>query len=604
MRRLLGVAVLFVARAVFAQAQVDPSQIEHRLHPLGPAGPRLDSTFDLAARMRVYHVPGVSIAIIDGSRVVFARGYGVTEFGGSKAVDSTTIFLAGSISKPIFATGVLALVQQGKLALDEDVNRRLTSWHLPESRFTASEKVTLRRLLTHSAGLTVHGFPGYAVDEPIPTIPQVLDGQPPANTAAVRNDTAPGARYNYSGGGITIAQLLTTDVTHEGFPALMQRLVLRPAGMVHSTYENPLPKDRWADASTGHEKTDTPIPGHWHVYPEMAAAGLWTTPADLARWAIALSDAYNGKSQRLLSTDMARQMVSHQVTVEPACRQGWGLGVAFDGDGADVHFSHGGRDEGFVASMDMWPARGQGIVVLTNGVSGQLLDEIQAAFHQLYGIDKAPKKHTAVSLEARVLERYVGRYQVRPNFTLLVTREGDALFVKPTGQQKFEITPEGDRAFFRKGFETHVTFETDAAGRATALTMDEGDCSPRATRLDDAAARRIADAEAAFAKRFKDQTAAPGSEAALRRMIEELQTGNPNYDLMTPGLADATRQQLPQIMKALSGFGALQSLTFKGVGPGGADIYLVKFASGALEYRIWLAPDGKIENTNFRPPSP
>jgi CubicO group peptidase (beta-lactamase class C family) len=345
MRRALAVAALLLARAAFAQAPVDPSQIEHRLHAIVPGVPRSDSNVDLVARMRAYHVPGVSIAIVDGGRVVFARGYGVTAFGGSTAVDSTTLFLAGSISKPVFATGVLALVQQGKLSLDEDVNRRLTSWHLPDSPFTATEKVTLRRLLTHSAGLTVHGFPGYEVGKPIPSVPQVLDGLPPANTPAVRNDTTPGARYNYSGGGITIAQLLTTDVTRETFPTLMQRLVIKPSGMGRSTYENPLPEKRWAETATGHEKTDTPVPGRWHVYPEMAAAGLWTTPADLARWAIALSDAYTGKSRRMLSTETARQMVSHQVDVQPNCRAGWGLGVAVDGEGADVHYVVRIRDE-------------------------------------------------------------------------------------------------------------------------------------------------------------------------------------------------------------------------------------------------------------------
>jgi CubicO group peptidase (beta-lactamase class C family) len=320
---------------------------------------------------------------------VFARGYGVTEFAGSKRVDTTTLFLAGSISKPVFASGVLKLVEQGKLSLDDDVNHRLTSWHLPDSRFTATEKVTLRRLLTHSAGLTVHGFPGYAINASIPTVPQVLDGVPPANTAAVRNDTTPGARYNYSGGGITIAQLLATDVTHESFPALMQRLVLGPAGMARSTYENPLPRGRWAEAATGHEQVDRPVPGRFHVYPEMAAAGLWTTPADLARWAIALSDAYNGKSTRLTSTDMARQMVSHQFHILPSTGMDWGLGIGVEGDGNNVHFQHGGRDEGFVASLDMWPARGQGIFVLTNGVSGQLLSEIQNAFRAMYGIPKS-----------------------------------------------------------------------------------------------------------------------------------------------------------------------------------------------------------------------
>ena len=235
----------------------------------------------------------------------------------------------------------------------------------------------------------MHGFAGYEVGAPIPTLPQVLDGQRPANSAAVRNVNTPGASYSYSGGGITIAQLLTTDVTHEKFPDLMQRLVLGPAGMGRSTYENPPPRARWAETSAGHEKLDTPVPGRWHVYPEMAAAGLWTTAADLARWSIALSDAYNGKSSRLLSADMARQMVSHQVDVRHGCKaSGWGLGVGVDGEGNDVHFSHNGRDEGFIASLDMWPARGQGIVILTNGVNVQLLNEIQLGFRRMYGLDK------------------------------------------------------------------------------------------------------------------------------------------------------------------------------------------------------------------------
>lgn len=390
MRKIVGAAVLFLAPILPAQSRVDPAQIEH-LHGAARPGTRADPAIDLLARMRFYHVPGVSIAIIDGSRVVFARGYGVTEFGGSTPVDSTTLFLAGSISKPVFASGVLSLVEKGTLSLDEDVNRRLTSWHLPESRYTTTEKVTLRRLLTHTAGITVHGFAGYDVGAPIPTLPQLLDGQRPANSQAVRNVNTPGAGYSYSGGGITIAQLLTTDVTHEKFPELLQRLVLGPAGMTRSTYENPLPRARWAETAAGHEKVDTPVPGRWHVYPEMAAAGLWTTGADLARWAVALSDAFNGKSTRLLSADMARQMVSHQVDVRHGCKAaGWGLGIGVDGEGNELHLSHNGRDEGFVASLDVWPARGQGIVILTNGVSSQLLTEIQTWFRRMYGLDKIP----------------------------------------------------------------------------------------------------------------------------------------------------------------------------------------------------------------------
>jgi CubicO group peptidase (beta-lactamase class C family) len=174
-----------IAATTARAQQPKPGDFLQHLHRVARNGTRSDSTFDILERMRFYHVPGVSIAVVDGSRIVFARGYGVKEFNMTQPVDTTTLFLAGSISKPVFASGVMSLIEQHKLALDEDVNHQLTSWKLPPSHFTTQKPVTLRALLTHSAGLTVHGFPGYAIDAPLPTVQQVLDGAPPANTLAL-----------------------------------------------------------------------------------------------------------------------------------------------------------------------------------------------------------------------------------------------------------------------------------------------------------------------------------------------------------------------------------------------------------------------------------
>ena len=322
--RLILTAATVLCAASIAAAQ-NPSALEHHLRYGVRVADQPDVALDLVERMKSYHVPGLSIAVIDNYRVVFAKGYGVTEFGGSKRVDTTTLFLAGSISKPVFTSGFLRLVEQRKIPLDTDVNTLLTSWHLPDSRFTEREKVTLRRLLTHSAGLTVWGFPGYALGAPVPSVPQLLDGASPANTPAVRNDTTPGARWLYSGGGMTIAQLVSTDVSGEPFPTLLRRLMLQPAGMSRSTYENPLPTSRRGEAASGHEQIDTPVPGGFHVYPEMAAAGLWTTASDLARWAIALSRSYRGEPGGVLSPAMAKQMISKQVHQQPPFGTGyWG----------------------------------------------------------------------------------------------------------------------------------------------------------------------------------------------------------------------------------------------------------------------------------------
>ena len=407
--------------------------------------------------MRFYHVPGVSIAVVDGDRVVWAKGFGVKQFRGSGAVDTSTLFLAGSISKPVFATGLLKLVEQGKLDLDKDVNGYLRSWHLPESPFTRDQKVTLRRILSHSAGLTVWGFPGYAQGTAIPTISQVLNGEKPANTQAVRNDTVPGARWRYSGGGITIAQLAATDVTGEPFPALMHRLVLGPAGMVHSTYENPPPAPFARFAASGHEQPDSVVPGSYHVYPEMAAAGLWTTPSDLGRWAIAIIRAYHGTPGGPLSPAMVKQMLTPQVELPVSfagpVRSYWGLGVELQGAGDSLRFTHGGRDEGFVADLVMWPARRRGIVVMTNGVSGALIQEIERAFGSAYDLTPAARiEKRLVAIAPTTLDSLPGEYRVvvgGDTVKVLVTRRGNDLWVATSNSANAaRLFPQGTDSFF------------------------------------------------------------------------------------------------------------------------------------------------------------
>ena len=204
---------------------------------------------------------------------------GVTEAGTTTPVTVKTLFQAGSISKPVAATGTLYLVQHGALSLNQDVNHALKTWKVPENEFTASQKVTLRRILSHSAGLTVHGFPGYAVGEPLPTLVQIFNGEKPANTAPIRVDFVPGSKSRYSGGGVTIEQQLIVDVTGKPFPVFMHDTVLAPMGMNESTYQQPLPPTLAVLAASGTRADGKTIPGKWHVYPEMAAAGPGQPPA-------------------------------------------------------------------------------------------------------------------------------------------------------------------------------------------------------------------------------------------------------------------------------------------------------------------------------------
>jgi CubicO group peptidase (beta-lactamase class C family) len=285
--------------------------------------------------MELRHIPGLSIAIIQDGKIIRAKGYGVAERIGASPVTASTLFQAGSISKSVAALGALRLVEEGKLALDEDVNARLGTWKVPENAFTEKKKVTLRGILSHTVGLTVHGFPGYAVDGPVPTLVQVLDGAKPTNTAPIRVDILPGSKWRYSGGGYTVMQQVIIDVTGKPFPQFMHEAILAPLGMNESTYEQPLPSEKAKFTATGHARDRSPVKGRGHIYPEMAAAGLWTTASDLARFAIGVQEALAGKSDKTLSREMTRQMLTDQ-------KDNDGLGVFLEGSGRTLRFKHNG----------------------------------------------------------------------------------------------------------------------------------------------------------------------------------------------------------------------------------------------------------------------
>jgi len=258
----------------------------------------LVQTQTLAERMKHHDVPGVSIAVVHDGRLEWARGYGLSDIEREKAVMPDTLFQAGSVSKPVAALSALRLAQAGQIDLAEDVNTKLTSWQVSPNEWTKIRPVTVRNLLSHTAGTTVHGFPGYARDEGRPSTVDVLDGN--GNTDPVRVDLEPASEWRYSGGGYTVMQLLVSDVAGEPFADVMRATVLNPIGMRSSTYEQPLPESLHERAAAGYRADGTKVEGGWHVYPEMAAAGLWTTPSDLARYIIAIQRIRAGREGGVL----------------------------------------------------------------------------------------------------------------------------------------------------------------------------------------------------------------------------------------------------------------------------------------------------------------
>jgi len=347
--------------------------------PQSPNGQGFDG-LTLAQVMKKVEVPGVSIAVIKDFQVHWAKGYGIADVTAGTPVTVDTLFQAASISKPVAAMAVLRLVQDGKLSLDVDVNSLLKSWKLPAGEHTRDRPVTLRALLSHTSGLgDGFGFPGYPPGDPLPSVVQILNGEKPSNTGKVLMERPPFTAMKYSGGGVTLVQLVVTDTTGRQFPELMKSLVLDPIGMSNSGYDQPLPPERDRVAARAHSRAGAARDVKWHVYPELEAAGLWTTPGDLARLAIELQQALLGKSSRVLNETTARQMVT------PVGVGDFAVGFSIRKIGEGWYFSHGGSNWGFQCELIAHRLKGYGVAIMTNADSGgvvvrEIRNRVEAAY--------------------------------------------------------------------------------------------------------------------------------------------------------------------------------------------------------------------------------
>jgi len=345
------------------------------------AGMTLDKVLENA------HVPGLSVAVIRDFKIHWAKSYGLADVRSGRRVVVETLFQAASISKPVTALATLRLVQEGKLSLDEDVNRYLRSWKVPLNEFTSETPVTLRSLLSHTSGADDgFGFPGYAPGSPTPTLVQILKGEKPSNVGPVVWKRHPFAAAKYSGGGIVLEQLLLQDRAGKAFASLMRDLVLDPLGMTQSTFEQPIPASRENEAARAHDNGGRALDAPWHVYPEQAAAGLWTTPSDLARAAIEVQNALTGRPTRFLKRAAALEMIA------PVGVGGFAVGFSIDKRGEGWYFSHGGGNWGFRCVLRAHVRKGCGAAIMTNGDNGgAVLAEVAARIEQAYAWDSLDK---------------------------------------------------------------------------------------------------------------------------------------------------------------------------------------------------------------------
>ncbi|MEM8487215.1 MAG: serine hydrolase domain-containing protein [Bacteroidota bacterium] len=351
------------------------ARIEQALKPHVIIRDQAPTPASINDRLAHYNVPGVSIAVMLEGELAWARGYGMADSASGQAVTDQTLFQAASISKPVAAMAALEMIENEQLSLDGDINSYLSSWQLPGEGFTDAEKVNIRRLLNHTAGTTVWGFPGYARSEERISTKDVLTGD--GNTDAIVVYKEPGESWRYSGGGYTVMQLAMEDVAERDFASLTEALVLQPLGMTSSTYSQPL-KEAWHErAATGYRGSGEIVEMNWHVYPEQAAAGLWTTPSDLLKYAASVQRSYAGSEEEILLPATVQEMLTPGM-------DNHGLGPSISEDG--LYFQHGGANEGFRCFLSASIKEGYGVVIMTNSDNGSDLSrEIRYAIAEEYG---------------------------------------------------------------------------------------------------------------------------------------------------------------------------------------------------------------------------
>jgi CubicO group peptidase (beta-lactamase class C family)/glyoxylase-like metal-dependent hydrolase (beta-lactamase superfamily II) len=362
--------------------------VENGLLEFNPGAPPSQKKWTLAERMAYHQVPGVSIALIDNYEVDWVKAYGLLKAGRDAKVTPESIFQAASTTKMVTAALVLHFVEKGKLELDADVNTYLMSWQVPENEFTRQKKVSLRLLLTHQSGFPETNFPQDEKAGP-PTLVQVLKGESPAQNKPAVVEYLPGSQWQYSNIGYVVLQQILEDVSDKPFTRLAREIIFEPLGMRSSTLAYPLDGEMQAREAMPHDEAGQA--GQPALPPSaLAQGGLLTTPEDLARLTIELMSAYQGRSSRLLSQKIVRQMFHKEVDIDPKIfgfPVGQGLGVMLMGEGKNFSFAHPGSNyPGTTCWLVGYPELGKGAVIMANGAKGDLLSlEILPAISNEYG---------------------------------------------------------------------------------------------------------------------------------------------------------------------------------------------------------------------------
>jgi CubicO group peptidase (beta-lactamase class C family) len=478
MKKFLLFIVIFAFQSILsveAQTKKYPADVEERIRLVennlaGWVQTGDNDTWTLTERMKKNNINGVSIAVVHNYQIEWARGYGFADVSEKRPVTENTLFQAASISKSLNSLGVLKLVQEKRLDLNSDINKYLVTWKFPYDEKSNNKIITLTNLLSHTGGLTVSGFPGYAKGEVLPSIIQILDGQKPANTAPVRSSIEPGKSNIYSGGGITISQMIVMDITKQPYDVFMKENVLDPLGMKSSSFTQPPPADKAKLLATGYRVDGSEVTGKYHIYPEQAAAGLWTNPVDLCKYIIETQLAYKEESAKVLTPEMTRLRLTP--VLEDA-----GLGVFVNSRvaGSFKYFNHNGGNEGFCCTAIGCLNAGEGVVIMTNtdSFNSSILEEIANSVAAVYKWKDyyLPEIRKVVDVEPSVLNNYTGKYDMAGR-TVTFKMSDKGLTVNVSGDIYWKVYFTSDSEFFIREYRGFYKFQTDKDKKVTGFIFN------------------------------------------------------------------------------------------------------------------------------------
>lgn len=468
---------LLITQMVSGQAQSYSPEVEERIirveNGLSEAFDTDSTNFSsVAAQISKYGLTGVSIAVINNYEVEWAKAYGLADKLDETPASTNTLFQAASMSKTVNAMAILKLVENKGVDLDAEVNSLLKNWQLPYDLSIADQRITLRQLLSHTAGLSIHGFYGYKKPHELPDIIQILEGQKPAISKPVVPIMAPGQEFKYSGGGTTLSQLVLMDITNAAYEQYLASKIFQPLGLENAFYSIELDKYQDQEMAHGHVGKGKPFKNKYNYYPESAAAGLWITPTDLAILLIDLQKSLNGKAGKVLSVAKAQEMITPPIEHSISA-----LGMFIEKKKEEIYLQHSGSNRGFRGKYIIGAHNGKGVVVMVNDSKTQIIDEIIHSVSRVYdwpGFE--PVAVADISFSQKAIQAFSGTYQNKKR-ALTVSYKSDAFVISEKGKWASELIPLSENSFLLKDInpQTTIEFVADASGEVVKLIATQGE---------------------------------------------------------------------------------------------------------------------------------